>query len=171
MHPDTSSDSPFITSQDSLSDSFFNSAADSHLYEDMLRLPRPRSSKYPPISKANRAAQFSPFAALTGYEAAVTEAARHTQGRILLDDNRRALLDTRLTFIQEHLTEHPLVSITYFIPDTKKEGGAYVSRMGNIHKIDTYARHILFHIQENDALLSIPIDDIIDLEEVSTPNS
>lgn len=167
MYPDASSDSTWITSQDSLSDSFFNSAADSHLYEDMLRLPHPRSSKHPPMSKENRAAQFSPFAALTGYEASVTETARHTQDRILLDDNRRALLDTRLTFIQEHLSEHPVVSITYFIPDAKKEGGAYVSRMGDIRKIDTYTRHILFHTQEDDDLLSIPIDDIIDLEEVS----
>lgn len=167
MYPDASSDSTWITSQDSLSDSFFNSAADSHLYEDMLRLPHPRSSKHPPMSKANRAAQFSPFAALTGYEAAVTETARHTQDRILLDDNRRALLDARLSFIQEHLSEHPVVSITYFIPDAKKEGGAYVSHMGDIRKIDTYARHILFHTQEDDNLFSIPIDDIIDLEEVS----
>lgn len=169
MHPDTSSDSTLITSQDSLSDSFFNSAADSRLYEDMLYLPHPRSSKHPPMSRANRAAQFSPFAALTGYEAAVTETARHTQDRILLDDHRRALLDARLSSIQEHLAEHPLVSITYFVPDAQKEGGAYVSRMGDLRKIDTYARHILLHIQEEDTLLSIPIDDIIDLEAVSLP--
>ena len=93
-------------------------------YDDIIDLPHHVSETHPPMSRADRAAQFSPFAALTGYDAAVRETARMTERRIELDEGVKAELNARLNCILEHLSEHPQVSITYFMPDEKKSGGA-----------------------------------------------
>lgn len=109
-------------------------------YDDMLHGRRPVSQKHPPMSRADRAAQFSPFAALTGYDAAVRETARVTERRIELDEGVKAELNARLNCILEHLPEHPQVSITYFVPDEKKSGGAYRTVTGAVRKLDSFAK-------------------------------
>lgn len=109
-------------------------------YDDIIDLPHHVSETHPPMSRADRAAQFSPFAALTGYDAAVRETARVTERRIELDEGVKAELNARLNCILEHLPEHPQVSITYFVPDEKKSGGAYRTVTGAVRKLDSFAK-------------------------------
>lgn len=109
-------------------------------YDDIIDLPHHVSETHPPMSRADRAAQFSPFAALTGYDAAVRETARVTEQRIELDEGVKAELNARLNCILEHLPEHPQVSITYFMPDEKKSGGAYRTVTGAVRKLDGFAK-------------------------------
>ena len=125
-------------------------------YEDILHLPHHVSEKHPPMSRLDRAAQFSPFAALTGYEAAVEETARLTDRRIELDESEKGAIDQRLTLVQERLPVPTEVTITYFIPDKKKAGGAYVNISGTVKKIDDYERMVILRDGT-----SIPIDDIL----------
>ena len=109
-------------------------------YDDIIDLPHHVSETHPPMSRADRAAQFSPFAALTGYDAAVRETARVTERRIELDEGVKAELNARLNCILEHLPEHPQVSIIYFVPDEKKSGGAYRTVTGTVRKLDSVAK-------------------------------
>ena len=109
-------------------------------YDDIIDLPHHVSETHSPMSRADRAAQFSPFAALTGYDAAVRETARVTERRIELDEGVKAELNARLNCILEHLSEHPQVSITYFMPDEKKSGGAYRTVTGAVRKLDSFAK-------------------------------
>lgn len=109
-------------------------------YDDIIDLPHHVSEAHPPMSRADRAAQFSPFAALTGYDAAVRETARVTERRIELDEGVKAELNARLNCILEHLSEHPQVSLTYFVPDEKKSGGAYRTVTGTVRKLDSFAK-------------------------------
>ena len=109
-------------------------------YDDIIDLPHHVSETHPPMSRADRAAQFSPFAALTGYDAAVRETARVTERRIELDEGVKAELNARLNCILEHLSEHPQVSLTYFVPDEKKSGGAYRTVTGAVRKLDSVAK-------------------------------
>ena len=111
-------------------------------YDDIIDLPHHVSETHPPMSRADRAAQFSPFAALTGYDAAVRETARVTERRIELDEGVKAELNARLNCILEHLSEHPQVSLTYFVPDEKKSGGAYRSVTGTVRKLDSFAKNL-----------------------------
>ena len=115
----------------------------SNPYSDLINLPHHTSPKRPRMSMIDRAAQFSPFAALTGYDAAVKETARLTDRRIELDEYSKAALDERLQLIQEHLKEFPEITITYFKPDERKDGGAYLSITGNIKKIDAYEKCVV----------------------------
>lgn len=128
-------------------------------YEDILHLPHHVSEKHPPMSRLDRAAQFSPFAALTGYEAAVEETARLTDRHIELDEGEKEAIDQRLTLVQERLPAPIKVTITYFVPDKKKAGGAYVSVSGTVKKIDDYKRKVILRNGT-----SIPIDDILCLD-------
>lgn len=138
---------------------------DPHRYDDMLYLPHHQSSVHPPMSLLNRAAQFSPFAALTGYGDAVKETARLTDQKIRLDENSLADLNRKLLLLQEHLDEHPEVSFTYFLPDQKKEGGAYVTSTGIVAKILLQNRQIIFLSENTDPhSQTIPIDDIADID-------
>ena len=109
-------------------------------YDDIIDLPHHVSETHPPMSRADRAAQFSPFAALTGYDAAVRETARVTERRIELGEGVKAELNARLNCILEHLPEHPQVSITYFVPDEKKSGGVYRTVTGAVRKLDGFAK-------------------------------
>ena len=109
-------------------------------YDDIIDLPHHVSETHPPMSRADRAAQFSPFAALTGYDAAVRETDRVTERRIELDEGVKAELNARLNCFLEHLPEHPQVSITYFVPDEKKSGGAYRTVTGAVRKLDSFAK-------------------------------
>lgn len=109
-------------------------------YADIIGLPHHTSRTRPRMSVSACAAQFAPFAALTGYGAAVDETARLTDDRIVLDENAKAILDGKLQIIAEHIAEHPEVTITYFEPDKKKSGGAYRSVTGQVKEIDEYER-------------------------------
>ena len=110
------------------------------------------------MSMLNRAAQFSPFAALAGYDAAVKETARLTDQRVELDEYQKAALDERLQIIQDHLKERPEISLTYFKPDERKAGGAYLTITGIVKKIDTYDRLVVMMDGSK-----IPIDEIMEL--------
>ena len=114
-----------------------------HSYDDLIGLPHHVSAVRPHMSRLDRAAQFSPFAALTGYDAAVRETARLTQPCIELDESSRAVLNEKLQRLRERLNEWTEVAITYFVPDGRKAGGAYIRVTGQVKKIDTYARTVV----------------------------
>ncbi len=128
-------------------------------YDDIINLPHPVSTKHPQMSLADRAAQFSPFAALTGHEAAIAETARLTDTRPVLDESRKMELNDKLQVILGHISLNPEIAVTYFIPDEKKADGSYHQVLGIIKKYDE-AGHTL--IMENGSI--IPIDDILELE-------
>ena len=109
---------------------------DYHRYDDVIYRQHPTSKKYPRMSRMNRAAQFAPFAALTGYEESIEETARLTDRRIELSEYEIEELNAKLNFIQEHIKERPEVTITYFQPDERKEGGAYITVTGKVRRID-----------------------------------
>lgn len=113
-----------------------------HKYDDIINLPHHVSTRHPQMSAIDRAAQFSPFAALTGYEEATKETARVTEQRRELDEQEKAILDNRLHLLWDNRSSEPQVSITYFIPDERKEGGLYTTVTGVIFKLDAYARLI-----------------------------
>lgn len=127
-------------------------------YKDMLHLPRPVSATHPRMSLQNRAAQFSPFAALTGYDDALRETARLTDRFIELDEDRKQEIDRQLYYIHEHLTQKLPVKITYFVPDSKKEGGSYITLEGRVQKIDENLREIRMNDTE------IPINKIYQID-------
>lgn len=112
-------------------------------YADIINLPHHVSSKHPQMSISDRAAQFSPFAALTGHEEAIKETARLTDERIDLDDDRKYLLNEKLQMILKQNEKYPKVSVLYFVPDEKKTGGSYVSHTGKIKKIDGYEKMLV----------------------------
>lgn len=128
-------------------------------YDDIINLPHPTSQKRPRMSVQDRAAQFSPFAALTGYDAAIRETARLTEERIELNEYEQAVLDQRITLLQEHLKDLPEVTITYFQPDERKEGGKYRSLTGVVKKIDPYERQLVLADKSK-----ISIESILNLE-------
>lgn len=113
-------------------------------YADIMTLPRHVSAKYPRMPLSDRAAQFSPFAALTGHEEAILETARITDDFVELDDDRKIQINEQLGLIKEHLFQKPEIEVTYFQPDGKKSGGAYVAVRGRVKKIDECSRRILF---------------------------
>lgn len=132
---------------------------DPHRYDDIINHPRPVSKTHPPMALANRAAQFAPFAALSGYDAAIKETARLTAKRIELDDDQKIILSGRLQLLQDNIREHPQAAITYFQPDARKSGGAYEVAMGNVKKVDAHERIIVMTSGE-----TIPIDQVIAIE-------
>lgn len=127
-------------------------------YSDMLYLPHHTSLTHPRMSRIDRAAQFSPFAALVGYDAAVEETARETEGEIYLDEDRKEELNMHLQVLLSHISEHPQTSITYFLPDSRKEGGSYPTVTGAVKRIDLVTRMIALM---NGTL--IPIDNIVEV--------
>jgi len=106
-------------------------------YDDIIDLPHPTSQNHSRMSLHDRAAQFSPFAALTGHHAAIAETGRLTDQRIELDESEIARVDAELQHLQELLPERPTVSITYFVPDERKTGGSYRTVTGEVKRIDT----------------------------------
>lgn len=120
-------------------------------YKDMLHLPHPVSSTHPRMSLQDRAAQFSPFAALTGYDDALRETARLTEHFIELDEDSKQEIDRQINYLQQHRKETLPVKITYFVPDAKKDGGAYHTLEGYVQKIDETARS--FRIRETEILV------------------
>ncbi|HCA29269.1 MAG TPA: hypothetical protein DEP23_06775 [Ruminococcaceae bacterium] len=128
-------------------------------YDDIINLPHHVSTTRPHMAVADRAAQFSPFAALTGYDAAVKETARLTGERIELSEDIKDTLSNRLQIIADRIKEQPEIAITYFQPDAKKNGGAYVTAISTAKKIDEYER--VFVMTDGTA---IPIDEIINID-------
>ena len=127
-------------------------------YDDIINLPHHVSKKHPQMSLYARSAQFAPFAALTGYEDAIKETSRETSEKIDIDDELKSILDSKLQIIMEHIKNKPEISFTYFIPDSKKDGGSYITVIGIVRKIDLYNQHIYL---ANDT--EIPINDIINI--------
>lgn len=123
-------------------------------YDDLIDLPHPTSERHPRMPMANRAAQFSPFAALSGYDDAVKETARLTDGKIDLTEEEKSILDARL----QRLTPGENAAITYFQPDARKQGGAYLTASGEVKRIDGAAREIVLMDGRR-----IPIDDILEV--------
>ena len=124
-------------------------------YDDIIRLSHHVSQNHPQMSMHDRAAQFAPFAALTGYEAAVWETARLTTERRELDAQEAAELDRRLTDLAARLKDRPEVTIEYFVPDERKSGGAYVSVIGVVRHISVPEKTL---VMEDGTI--IPLDDI-----------
>ena len=109
-------------------------------YDDIIGLPHHVSAVHPHMSRIDRAAQFAPFSALSGFGAAIRETGRVTEEEAELSEDARDLLDEELRMIQEQAAGCPDVVITYFKPDERKEGGAYTTVSGRIKKIDTCGR-------------------------------
>ena len=127
-------------------------------YEDIIHLQYHRSKKHPPMPIIDRAAQFSPFAALTGHDAAIKETARLTEKKIELDEYEVAALDEKLQTIKERLKELPEISVTYFRIDERKEGGEYQKVTGNVKKLDEYKRCLI--LEDGTRIF---IEDILDI--------
>lgn len=127
-------------------------------YDDIINLPHHVSRKHPQMSTHDRAAQFAPFAALTGHGEAIAETARLTDRKIELDDYERLKLDEKLLILQEHIMEMPEVSVTYFCPDEKKEGGRYVTVTKALRKINEVERTLLMEDG-----MQIRIEDILEV--------
>lgn len=117
-------------------------------YDDIIDLPHPVSKRHPQMPLSDRAAQFAPFAALTGHDEAIRETARLTDSFVELDEEQREKLDQRLQMLLAEMGANPLrepeIKATYFQPDEKKDGGAYVSVSGSVKKVDRYRRQIWF---------------------------
>lgn len=128
-------------------------------YDDIINLPHHVSRKHPPMSAIGRAAQFSPFAALTGYDAAVKETARLTDERIEMDEYSANALSDRLQIIANRIGEQPEIAITYFQPDRSKSGGSYVTAVSAARKIDEHKRIIIMTDRT-----TIPMDEIVGIE-------
>jgi len=123
-------------------------------YDDIINLSRP-VSKRPKMTLEQRSAQFAPFAALTGYEGQVKETARLTSKKIEIDDELKSILDNKLQIIEDNLDKVPLISIKYFIPDLKKEGGFYQRITGKVTKIDKYKKLIIVDKKIEKSILDI----------------
>ena len=139
-------------------------------YEDIVNLPPHISKRHPQPTMMDRAARFAPFAAITGYEEMVLEEARVTEERIDLDEGVLSLLNEKLNMIQEFLDEEPEINITYFEPDKKKAGGAYIDIIGTVKRIDEYECLVIMtdgkkiriediYSLESDLFYSLGVDD------------
>ena len=111
-------------------------------YDDIIDLPHPTSQNHPRMSLHDRAAQFSPFSALTVYEAALSESARVTDERIELDEQEQQRLDEKLNRLRGCAKERPMVCITHFVPAERKQGGTYVTEQVCVRRVDAYARTV-----------------------------
>ena len=127
-------------------------------YDEIMELPHHVSKTRPQMPMSDRAAQFAPFAALTGYDSAIKETGRLTNERIELDEEALTALDRKYQLLMDTLDEAPEVTIIYFQPDERKAGGQYVSATGTVKKVDTFGRRIL--LQDG---TRIPLDSVYDL--------
>jgi hypothetical protein len=131
---------------------------DEHQYDDIINLQHHVSSNHEHMSILDRAAQFSPFAALTGFDGAIKESARLTDQRIELDEAAKTILDEKLRIVQEQLSRHQEIELVFFRPDEMKAGGAYISMMGTVKKIEVDERVVVMHDGTR-----IPIEEIVDI--------
>ncbi len=128
-------------------------------YDDMVYMQNPTPACKPRMSLHDRAAQFSPFAALTGYEDAVEETARLTDSRLELSEDMKTILNEKMQMILDNAENEPIVTITHFVPDEKKSGGAYVDVSGIVKEIDEYERCVVMTDKKK-----IPIEQIRAIE-------
>lgn len=131
-------------------------------YNDILYLPHHVSTKHPSMPMSDRAAQFSPFAALTGHSDAIQETERLTGERVELSEEAKILLDQKQQYLAS--LDKPELTVTYFVPDARKEGGAYVSTTGTLKKIDSIGRLMILVGGQ-----AIPLDDIAEIESPALP--
>lgn len=134
-------------------------------YGDIIDLPHPEPKGRPRMSAQDRAAQFSPFAALTGYGAAIAETGRLTQARAELDEYEAAAINDALTRVAERIAQRPVVTITRFVPDERKAGGAYVTKTDAVVKIKAYERALTLASGE-----TVPFADIVEIGLVDVAN-
>lgn len=127
-------------------------------YKDIINLPHHASKTRKPMSLYNRAAQFAPFAALTGYDDAIKETARLTEERIELSDELKNMLNQKIKLIIENIKLQPEVAITYYVPDNKKSGGVYKTISGNVKRIDEVEKCIIFTNK-----LKIKVSDLLNI--------
>ena len=132
-------------------------------YDDMLNLPHPTSARHPRMSLSDRAAQFAPFAALSGHSAALVETARLTDRHLELDEDQKAALDLKQQMLMDRIDEHPHVAVTWFQPDGKKDGGRYVTTTGRLKRIDEVGRVLVM-----EGKTAVPLDDVISIDEHSS---
>lgn len=135
------------------------SSPDEQKYHDIIHMPHHVSSSRAQMTRLNRAAQFSPFAALTGYDAVIRETGRLTDRRIELSEEQLAVLDRKQQILRGELQRYPEVSVTYFVPDARKSGGTYVTVSGNVKRIDSHRRTMIL----TDGT-KIPMDDVVGLD-------
>ncbi|OUQ23826.1 hypothetical protein B5E80_08670 [Flavonifractor sp. An135] len=128
-------------------------------YDDIIHLPHHVSKTRPQMSMMDRAAQFSPFAALTGYDAAIKETGRLTDEKIELGEETKAVLDRKQRYLSDMISVQPEITVTYFLPDERKSGGTYLSVTGKLKRIDEYERMMILTDGKK-----IPLDDIMDIE-------
>ncbi len=128
-------------------------------YDDIIHLSRPTSQNHMPMPMKDRAAQFAPFAALTGHGSAISETARLTEKQIVLDESEKEILNRKLNFLAENIKFRPMVTLTHFVQDELKSGGEYVRTSGRLKKMDTYRREIIL-----DGVMCIFIDEVIEIE-------
>ncbi len=131
----------------------------SNKYDDMLHMPHHVSARHLPMSSSERAAQFSPFAALSGYEAALDESARVTQQRIELDEQEKERINKALVVIKKNIAARPMLHITHFVPDELKCGGTYTETMAAVKRVDEYGCFLVLTDGKR-----IALDDIINIE-------
>jgi len=124
-------------------------------YDDMIGLGHHISKTHPPMARIKRAAQFASFDALTGFGAAIHEAGRETEEKLELSEDEIDMINARLAVIEQHIKEEPSVAITYFLPDTKKAGGRYVTVSGNVRMLDGIEHAIIMADRTK-----IPIEDV-----------
>ena len=136
---------------------------DEHRYDDIINLPHHQSTERAHMSLHDRAAQFAPFAALTGHEEAIEETARVTEEKTMLDESTIAKINEILFDIAHHLSAKQPVSITYFVPDKQKSGGAYLTDVGTIKKIDEFEKTVLM-----DSGMLIPMGEIRNIKYIKT---
>ena len=128
-------------------------------YDDIINLPPPTSTRHPRMPIRDRAAIFSPFAALSGHGAAIAETARLTEQKIELDEDTKAELDRRQAVLLEHMDERPELTVTWFQRDEKKDGGAYLTTTGRLKKLRELERSLVL----TDGT-EIPLEDVVTLE-------
>ena len=133
-------------------------------YLKLKNITRPQYPDLPPMSIEDRAAQFSPFAAVVGYDDAVEETARLTDSMVELSEDEIVLLNGALARLRESIDEKPQIRVTYFVPDAKKDGGSYVSKAGIVKRIDEYENALIFTDGEKVAVSSIIKIEFIDAE-------
>lgn len=131
-------------------------------YDDILHLPHPTSKRHPRMPIADRAAQFSPFAALTGHRAAIEETARVTDRRIELDEDAKEQLDQTLQLLLERIDEQPEITVTWFSPDKKKAGGQYHTATGKLKRIDSREGRLILTDGNQ-----IPLEDLLEIRSES----
>ena len=135
-------------------------------YADILMLPHHQAANRPHMSMHDRAAQFSPFAALTGFDGVIAETGRMTDRKIELSESQKLLLDQKLTLIDDVIQDgyHPVVTVVYFVPDTLKEGGAYQSFTGKVRQVESVERKLVFFAaNEHSGGKEIGIDSILEI--------